>query len=155
MQSQTYIKNVKVTPKKLRMLADVVKKNNPQQAIDYLYYTPKKSAQILYKALQSAVANAKHSLKVGGDSLSFQSLIIEEGQKLRRFRAGGRGTASPFSRRYSHIKIVLSAKKGAKTLEKPQTASATSEEPKAIEAKSEVAKEKPKKELKVKKELKK
>jgi large subunit ribosomal protein L22 len=141
MQSQTYIKNVKVTPKKLRMLADVAKKSGPAGAINYLYYTPKKSAQILYKALQSAVANAKHVLKVGDESLAFQSLIIEEGQKLKRFRAGGRGTAAPYARRYSHIKIVLTAKKGAKTIEKPQPVKAEEAAPKAIEASSSASKE--------------
>lgn len=137
MQSQTYIKNVKVTPKKLRMLADIVKKNDPQKAIDYLLYTPKKSAQILYKALKSAVANAKHTLKVGDDLLDFQSLIIEEGQKLKRYRAGGRGTASPYIRRYSHIKIILKAKKSAQAASKPNV---SAPEKKQIEPKIKVTK---------------
>lgn len=135
MQSQTYIKNVKVTPKKLRMLADVVRRSDPQKAINYLFYTPKKSAQILYKALQSAVTNAKQTLKVGDDLLDFQSLIIEEGQKLKRYRAGGRGTASPYVRRYSHIKIVLKTKKGIKAVSKQPDIPAA--EQKAIEPKSE------------------
>ncbi|MEK7070750.1 MAG: uL22 family ribosomal protein, partial [Patescibacteria group bacterium] len=75
-----------------------------------LMYTPRKGARMLYKAIQSAVSNAKNTLKVEGDMLQFKTLLIEEGQKLKRMRAGGRGMAKPFKRKYSHIKIILIAK---------------------------------------------
>lgn len=143
MESHTYIKNVKVTPKKLRMIASVVKKSSPKQAVEQLYYTPKKAAKILYKAIQSSITNAKQKLKTADDSLEFQSLIIEEGQKLKRFRPGSRGSAKPFVRRYSHIKIVLKAKKSAVPVEKvkalPAPEEKVEEKPKAVKAKSKVA----------------
>jgi len=110
MEAKAYIKNVKISPKKIRILLDDVKKMNPYQAVDHLYYTPNKAAKILYKAIKSAIDNAKNLSKEAGD-LKFKTLLIEEGRKLKRSRAGGRGAAKPIIRRYSHIKVVLETDK--------------------------------------------
>ncbi len=107
MESRTYIKNIRTSPKKLRFLLPAIKKMNPAQALDYLNYTPRKTAKIFYKALQSAIINAKATLKSSEDMLKFKLLTVEAGQKMKRFRAGGRGTAKPIVRRLSHIKIIL------------------------------------------------
>lgn len=107
MQSLTYLKNLKITPKKLRFFLPVIKKMTPEQAVQSLMYSPEKPARIFYKVIQSAIANAQQTLKVGGDLLQFKLLTVEEGQKLRRYKAGGRGTAKPIMRRYAHIKIIL------------------------------------------------
>ncbi|MCL4374322.1 50S ribosomal protein L22 [Patescibacteria group bacterium] len=107
MESQTYIKNLDVTPRKLRWLLPAIRPMRPVEALDYLYYTPKRAAKILHKAIRSAIVNAKATLKSRDDMLKFKLLTVEEGQKLKRYRAGGRGTAKPIVRRLSHIKIVL------------------------------------------------
>jgi large subunit ribosomal protein L22 len=107
MESRTYIKNVKISPKKLRFLVPAIKEHKPQESLDYLRYTRKKSAQVLYKAIHSALSNARSTLKVRDDMLKFKTLTIEEGMKLKRYRAGARGMVRPYLRRYSHIKIVL------------------------------------------------
>ena len=109
MESLTYLKNLKITPKKLRLFLPVIKKMTPEQAVQSLMYSPEKSARVFYKGIQSAIANARQTLKVGDDLLKFKLLTVEEGQKLRRFKAGGRGTAKPIMRRYAHIKIILVA----------------------------------------------
>ncbi len=107
MESLTYFKNLKVSPKKLRFLLDEVKKMGPVKALDFLYYTPKKGARILYSVLNSALANAKITLKVDAGLLKFKLLTVEQGQSLKRFRAGGRGTAKPYRRKFSHVKLIL------------------------------------------------
>lgn len=107
MESKTYIKNLKISPKKLRFLLPEIKKLKPVDSLDYLIYTPKKSADIFYKAIKSALNNAKNVLKVDEIALRFKHLIVEEGRKLKRFRPGGRGTAKPILKRFSHIKIIL------------------------------------------------
>lgn len=114
MEAKAYIKNVKISPKKLRFLIDAVKKLDPYKALDHLYYTPTKSAKILYKAVKSAIDNAKNISK-DIEGLKFKKLLIEEGRKLKRFRAGGRGTAKPILRRFSHIKVILSADQKVKS----------------------------------------
>ena len=107
MESKTVIKNVRISPKKLRLILGEVKKLKPYQALDYLYYTPKKGAKILYQAIKSAINNAKNYLKVEENLLKFKVLAVDEGIKLKRYRPGGRGTIKPYKKRFSRIKIVL------------------------------------------------
>lgn len=107
MQLQTYLKNIGVTPKKLRFLLPEIKKLTPVQAVNKLLYSRLKSGQVLYKAIQSSIANAKNVLKCDPNLLKFKVLTVEQGQKLKRYLAGSRGSAKPIARRYSHIKIIL------------------------------------------------
>ncbi len=107
MESKTYLKNLKMSPKKLRFFLPELKKKKPAMALDYLFYAPQKAAKILYFALKSALTNAKNTLKVSEDLLEWKVLTVEEGQKLKRYKPGGRGTAKPFKIRFSHVKIIL------------------------------------------------
>ncbi|MDA1316448.1 MAG: uL22 family ribosomal protein [bacterium] len=107
MESLTYLKNVKMTPKKLRMIRDNIVRMKPQESLDYLNYMTMKSAELFYASIHSAIANATSTLKVSPDVLKFKLLTVEEGRKLKRYRAGSRGMARPFAKRSSHIKIIL------------------------------------------------
>jgi len=109
MEVQTYIKNLKISPKKLRFLLAEIKKKKPADALDHLFYTPKKPAKIFYKAIKSAVDNAKSTLKTNENLLKFKLLTVEEGRRLKRFQPGGRGTPKSIMKRYAHIKIILTA----------------------------------------------
>lgn len=106
----------------MRMLRDLVFDMKPQEALAYLEYAPTKSARVYYKALHSAIANASNLLKVQADVLKFKLLTIEEGRRLKRYKAGSKGMAKPITREYCHVKIILiedptlkSAKKVKKT----------------------------------------
>jgi large subunit ribosomal protein L22 len=114
MDSTTYIKNVKITPKKLRFLTPAVASMSPHTAMDYLQYTPMKGARVLQKAIKSAVTAAALSLKTEPQTLAFKHLIVEEGSTLKRHRAGSRGAAKPFSKKLAHIKIILTTKQQPK-----------------------------------------
>jgi len=116
MESKTYIKNIKISPKKLRFLLPAIKKLTPSQSLSHLLYSPKKGARFFYAAIKSAINNAKNTLKTNEDLLKFKLLTVEEGQKLKRFKPGGRGTPRVILRRFSHIKIILEA---ATLLKKP------------------------------------
>jgi large subunit ribosomal protein L22 len=120
MESNTYIKNVKVSPRKLRFLLPGIKKLSPSTSLDYLLYSPQKGAKVFYSAIHSAISNAKNTLKVSPDLLQFKTLTIEEGNVLKRYNPGGRGTAKPFKRRMAHIKITLTAKEPVETVIKPE-----------------------------------
>lgn len=110
MESTTYFKNIKIAPKKLRMIMPAIRKLGPLRALDVLLYTPKKPAKIFYKAIKSALSNAQSTLKVNQDLLQFVTLSVDAGQSLKRYNAGSRGSSMPFKKRYSHIKIVLGVK---------------------------------------------
>jgi len=118
----TIIKGVKTSPRKLRVLLPSVRKVRPVLACDMLSYTTKRAAQILRKAILSAMANAEQTMKVKRDLLEWKTLAVDMGFVMKRFRAGGRGTAKPFKKRQSHITIVLSSEEipqQRKDLEKP------------------------------------
>lgn len=120
MQAQAYIKNIKVSPRKLRFLLSSIKKLGPSKSLDFLYYCPVKGAKVFYQAIKSAILNAKVVLKTNEDMLKFNVLTVEEGPKLKRYNAGGRGTAKPFVHRSSHLKIVLTSKEIKKAVDKPK-----------------------------------
>lgn len=162
MESVTYLKNIKIAPKKLRFYLGSIKKMAPVQALTVLLYAHEKPGRVFYQAIKSAVANARHTLKVQDDLLQFKALMIEEGQKVRRYRPGSRGSAKPIKKRYSHIKIILSASTPVtaitETEEKKPAKKATTKEASAevkkpasrTKKKTETAEKEPKKkELKV------
>jgi len=104
---KVYIKNVKITPKKLRFLLKDMKRQSPAQAVNTLMYTSKKGAVFLRKAISSALSNAKNTMNIDEGLLQFKSVSVEEGLRLKRFRAGSKGMAKPYKHKYSHIRIVL------------------------------------------------
>ncbi len=104
MIAQTTQKNIDTSPRKLRMLADMIRKMSPEQAIETLMFTRRSGAIDLLKAIKTALANARAE-----GNLSFKSIEVNEGLKMRRYMVGtaGRGRGRPYRRRSSHIKIVL------------------------------------------------
>lgn len=107
METVTIQKFIRTSPRKLRLAADLVRNMVPSEAVNVLNFTPKTAARDLRFAINVALANAKQQgLDIA--KIGFKSLEINEGPKLRRFRAASRGRVSPYKRRMSHIKIVLS-----------------------------------------------
>jgi large subunit ribosomal protein L22 len=122
MEAKASVIDVHTTPKKLRILLDGVKKMKPAQAMDHLFYSPKKSALILYKVIKSAVDNAKATLQIDAHLLEFKLLKVDQGHSLRRYNPGGRGTAKPYRKQFAHIHVVVGLSKSneAKLSEKKE-----------------------------------
>lgn len=101
----TIQKNVGHSPRKLRLVADMVRKMTPQRAVETLQFTNRAAAIDLAKAIKTAIANAGPH----GSHVVFKHLEIDEGFKMRRYRVGtaGRGRGRPYKKRTSHIKIIL------------------------------------------------
>lgn len=97
-------KYIHSTPRKLRLVAQMLRKMKPQTALDTLRFTKKYAAKDLEEAIKVALANAKIA---NFTNTFFKSIEINEGPKMRRFLAGTRGRVKPFKRRMAHIKIVL------------------------------------------------
>lgn len=141
METTAYFKNVHITPKKLRFMLDDIKKMKPAQALQHLYYSPKKGAEIFYKAIKSAIDSARYTLKTNDDMLQFKLLTIEQGNKLKRFRPGGRGTAKSYAKKFAHIKIILTAQKVA-PVESKKEVKLVEKKPLPIRSDKKVAKKK-------------
>lgn len=106
MEIQTIQKYIHTSPRKLRLVADMIRKMQPVHALDVLRITNKAAALDLVKALETVLANVKQS-GLDAQAVNFKTIEINESLKMRRFRAGTRGRVRPFKRRMSHIKIVL------------------------------------------------
>lgn len=123
MEAKASVTDVHSTPKKLRTLLADVKKMTPIKAMDHLLYSPKKSANILYKVIKSAVDNAKATLQIDAHLLEFKLLKVDQGHALRRYNPGSRGNAKPYRKQFAHIDVVVGPaekEKEVKSVEKTE-----------------------------------
>jgi large subunit ribosomal protein L22 len=100
-------KNVRISPRKVRLLLNPLKGRTVDEAVAILRNVPMPAARKVEKIVKSAAANAENNYSLDIDSLRIKSAIANEGTRLHRFRAGARGRAKPWTRRYSHITIVV------------------------------------------------
>ncbi len=117
MEITTIQKYMHTSPRKLRLVADMVRKMTPVKALNVLRVTPKYASRDLAKAIETVLANAKQA-GLDENTVVFQKLEIDESTRMRRFHAGTRGRVKPFKRRMAHIKIVVSDQKVEKKEEK-------------------------------------
>lgn len=106
----TIQKYIHTSPRKLRLVAQMVRKMEPMRALETLRFTPKSAARDLSAAIETVLANAKQA-GMSLDNLNFKNLEINESLKMKRHRAGTRGRVKPYKKRMSHIKIVLTDQK--------------------------------------------
>ena len=104
MEYMTIQKNLKSSPRKLRLVADMVRKMTPAQAVLQLQFTNTAAAPLLAKVIKTVLANGGN-----GENLVFKSIEVNEGMKMRRIRVGtaGRGRNRPYKKRMSNVKIVV------------------------------------------------
>ena len=117
MEAKASVTDVHSTPKKLRILLAHIKKMSPVKAMDHLFYSPKKSATILYKVIKSAVDNAKATLQIDAHLLEFKLLKVDQGHALRRYNPGSRGTSKPYRKQFAHIQVVVGLKSQPQKIE--------------------------------------
>ena len=100
-------KMIRISPRKVRIVGEVIKKKNVNDAMGMLMYMPQKASFILKKLLDSAIANAKQKKYVDIDSLFVKNVIVDGGPMLKRFLPRAMGRASKIRKRLSHITLVL------------------------------------------------
>lgn len=108
MEVRAVEKYIRISPKKARLIADVVRGQNAVSALTTLKFTPKKAAGIISKAITSAVANAVNNFSLDKDSLVISKITVDQGPSLKRFRPRSKGMASPLLKRTSHVTVVVS-----------------------------------------------
>lgn len=101
------VKNYRQSPRKVRLVADLVRGKSVPKALLTLRFLTKKAAGPLEKAIEEAVADAKHNFNLKKDSLFIKEIRIDEGVTLLRRMPRARGSAYPIRKRRSHIRIVL------------------------------------------------
>ena len=111
MEVQTIQRYIHTSPRKLRLVADMIRQMVPTAALRVLDVTPKYASKDLSKALKTVLANAKQQ-GLDENKVAFKKIEIDEAVRMKRFRAGTRGRAKPYKKRMAHIKIVLSDEGG-------------------------------------------
>lgn len=120
MEVKAVEKYIRISPKKARLVADVVRGKSALEALTILKFMPKKAANIIFKALNSAVANAVNNAGLKKEDLIISKITVDQGPSLKRFRPRSRGMASALLKRTSHITVIVSAEPAKKTKnEKP------------------------------------
>lgn len=99
-----------IAPRKVRLVADLVRGMSVVAARTALEHLPKRSAGPMLKLLQSAVANAKYSFQIGEKGLYLKKVVVNPGPVSKRFEPRAFGRAAPIRRRTSHVLLVLEAK---------------------------------------------
>jgi large subunit ribosomal protein L22 len=100
------LRYLRITPRKVRLVADLIRGKTVEEAQTILRFTVKKVAQPLLKLLKSAVASAKN-LELEELNLYISKILVDEGPKLKRWRARARGSADEIQKKTSHVTIVL------------------------------------------------
>lgn len=101
------LSNYRQSPRKVRLLADLVRGKSVAFALAQLGAVPKRASLPLMKLIKSAVANARENNKVEGEALLIKEIAVDKGRVLKRHRPGARGRAYPFHKHSSHIRVVL------------------------------------------------
>jgi large subunit ribosomal protein L22 len=107
MEVKAIARHVRISPQKVRMLADAIKGKPVDKAMDMLRFMPQKSAGIVEKVLRSAVSNADQKPDIDIDTLIVGNLLVDCGPTLKRFKARARGRGTRILKRTSHVTVVL------------------------------------------------
>ncbi len=110
MEVKAKLKFLKMGPKKLRLLADVIRGLDVAGAQAQLSFVNKIAAKPLIKLINSAIANAENNFDLKKDNLFIKKIIIDEGPVLRRWQPKAHGRATPIKKRSCHINLILAEK---------------------------------------------
>lgn len=99
----------RISPKKARLVAGLIKGKGVEQAILQLTNTPSKGSKILKKTLRSAVANAELQLEVQKSELKVHNVMIDGGPSLKRGKSKCKGGVVPILKRMSHFTVIVAA----------------------------------------------
>lgn len=100
-------KGVSMSPRKVGVVASLVRGRTVSDALTILDHTPRRSALAVRKVIASARANADHNHNYKPDTLKIVSITVSPGARLKRFRPAAHGRALPFQRRTSHIHVIV------------------------------------------------
>ena len=107
MESKAVAKYVRIAPRKVRVVMDLIRGKNVAEAFAILKFTPKVGADAIEKVLKSAVANAENNFDMNVDQLYVSSAFVDQGPTLKRIHPRSRGQAFKILKRTSHITVVV------------------------------------------------
>jgi large subunit ribosomal protein L22 len=107
MEAKSIQRHVRIAPRKMRVVANLIRNKPVTTALEALSLTPKKAALVVKKALSSAVANVQQKGEVDIDALVVTRIFVDEGPTMRRFKPRAMGRATRINKRTSHLTVEV------------------------------------------------
>ena len=107
MEAKAGAKNIRIAPRKVRVVIDLIRGKNVGEAFAILKYTPKVGTEVVEKVLKSAVANAENNLDLNVDNLYVSAVYVDQGPTMKRIHPRSRGQAFKILKRSSHVTVVV------------------------------------------------
>ena len=114
MEAKAVAKYIRISPRKVRQVVNLIRGKKVSDAMAILRFTPKGATEPVGKVLKSAVANAEHNLELNQDDLYVTQVFVDQGPTLKRIKPRAMGRADQIRKRTSHITVVVSEKNGKK-----------------------------------------
>ncbi len=111
MEAKAVAKTVRLTPRKARLVIDLIRNKKVIEADRILSNLNNDATRLIHKVLTSAISNAENNLSLKKEDLFVKQALIDEGQTMKRARMGSRGHIDPIKKRTSHITIIVSDNK--------------------------------------------
>lgn len=106
-QVRAVSKYIKGSPIKMRRVVNTVRGMRAEEALEVLALLPHAAARPVSKTIKSALANAEGNYALDAEDMVIAEIMVDEGPRLRRYRAGARGRYKPIKKPFSHITVVL------------------------------------------------
>ena len=106
-QAMAVARNIRVSPRKLNLVAQQIRGQKVDRALNVLTFSPKKGAKIIKKVLESAIANAEHNEGADVDELKVKTIYLDKATNLRRFTARAKGRGNVILKQTCHIHVVV------------------------------------------------
>ena len=110
-EAKVVLKNIRVSPQKLNLVAQMIRKETASKAISILQFSKRRISNVVEKALRSAIANAENNHSLDIDKLFVKEAYVGKSLVMKRYRPRAKGRASPIKKPFSRITIVLEEKK--------------------------------------------
>jgi len=110
MQAKAIARYVRIAPRKVRLVVDLIRGKRVDEAFAILRHTPRAASPVLEKLLNSAVANAEHNYSMDVNNLVISQAYVNEGPIMKRYQPHAQGRAFPIKKRTSHITLVVAEK---------------------------------------------
>lgn len=107
MRVSAYLKSVRLSAQKGRLVADLVRGKSVEEALNILTFCPKKGAGLVKKLLESAIANAEHNEGADIDTLKVETIFVDKGPSLKRFTARAKGRGNRIEKQTCHIMLTV------------------------------------------------
>ncbi len=107
MEAKAVAKYIRMSPQKVRLVADLIRGKKAEEAQNILLFTRKYAAPIVAKALKSAMANAAQNPNIDEKILYVKEVFVDQGPSLKRWRARAQGRAAAIKKRTSHITVIV------------------------------------------------